>query len=267
MLGGCILLSPVGDVPADVYQLTDVTATNAYPPFTKELTAYGLKLVARDDASDDFLRLVARTIAEIFPRDDNLDLDKQAEILANHYRYRAVIPVPVGNDFSFGEDDPQGWERTAGNNTICDIIMQDVPRGQVMEVVEHILHYVSDVGLNYTFPEDWGINESSALARAMQKSIDEGYYDVEQYGDETGEERFRVIMQEFAYWIISTAWNLQEPYGPQGEAEWTIVNDADLREKLPEFYQVYERTVGRTMVAPSRETLQEIGPTRAEERQ
>ena len=55
--------------------------------------------------------------------------------------------------------------------------------------------------------------------------------------------------------------------GPQGGDEWTIRNAADLEDKLPEFYEVYQRTVGRTMVAPSSETLQEIGPTRAEEGQ
>jgi len=264
MLGGCILMSPIGDVPVDVYQVTDVTATDAYPPFTKELTARGLRLVARDDASDEFMRLVGRTIAEVFPRDEVLDLAMQEEILRNHYRYRAVIPVPVGDDMSFIEDDPEAWDGTAGQNSICDIIMQDVPRGQVMEVVEHILHYVSDMGLHTTFPEDWGIDRTSALAMAMQKAIDAGYYNVEQYGDESGEEWHRVVMQEFAYWVISTAWNLQEDYGPR-EEEWTIRNEADLQEKLPEFYEVYRRTVGRTMVAPNPETLREIGPTRAEE--
>ena len=190
MLGGCILMTPIGEVPADVYEITDVTATSDYPPFTKELTAYGLKLVARDDASDDFMRLVARTISESFPRDDNLDLEMQAEILRNHYRYNAVIPVPVGDDMSFMEADEEAFDRVRSSNSICDIIMQDVPRGQVMEVVEHILHYVSDVGLHHTFPDEWGINENSALAAAMEKSITEGYYNVEQYGDEMGEERF-----------------------------------------------------------------------------
>ena len=38
------------------------------------------------------------------------------------------------------------------------------------------------------------------------------------------------------------------------------------KEKQPEVYEMIERTVGRTMVAPSLATLQEIGPTRAEER-
>ena len=96
MLGGCILMSPIGDVPANVYEVTDVTATDAYPPFTKELTSYGLKLVARDDASDDFMRLVGKTIAEICPRDENLDLATQEETLTNLYRYKALIPVAVG---------------------------------------------------------------------------------------------------------------------------------------------------------------------------
>ncbi|MDE2977116.1 MAG: hypothetical protein OXU63_06305, partial [Acidobacteriota bacterium] len=96
-LGDCILLSPVGDVPDDVYQHGDVVATDAMPPFTKELQVYGLKLAARDDISDDFLRLVAKTISESFPRDAGLDADLQREVLANHYRYRALIPVPLGD--------------------------------------------------------------------------------------------------------------------------------------------------------------------------
>ena len=87
-----------------------------------------------------------------------------------------------------------------------------------MEVVEHILHYVSDLGLHYTFPDEWGISKTSALAQAMNKAVDEGYYDVTSYEDIDDEEvRHRVMMQEFAYWVISTAWNLQEPYGPIGE--------------------------------------------------
>ena len=72
------------------------------------------------------------------------------------------------------------------------------------------------------------------------------------------EVRNRVLMQEFAYWIISTAWNLQEPYGPKGEAEWQIVDRNDLRSKLPKINAMIERTIDRIMVAPSPETLADI---------
>ena len=265
-LGGCILLSPVGDVPDDVYQHGDVVATDAMPPFTKELQVYGLKLAARKDISDDYMRLVAKTIAESFPQDAGLDPDLQRRVLESHYRYNALIPVPLGFDYSFMDETDERWAAIERQNSVCDVIMQDVPEGQVMEVVEHILHYVTDIGLHYAFPEVWGISEDSALARAMSKAEDEGYYQANQYEDIEDEEvRFRVQMQEFAYWFISTAWNLQAPYGPVGEEEWTIRDQEDLRQKLPSMYAAYEETAARVMVAPSLATLAEIGPTRAEE--
>jgi hypothetical protein len=266
LLGGCILTTPIGEVPDDLYLVTDVVPTDAYPPFTKKLTVYGLTLAARDDASDDFMRLVAKTITEIFPRDEGLDLGKQEEILRNQYLYKALIPVPVGEDMSFIENDEATFEKLASQNSICDIIMSDVP-GQVMEVVEHILHYVSDTGLHYAFPAEWGISKDSELAIAMAEAIEKGYYEIEQYDEiEDPEENFRVLMQEFAYWAISTSWDLQETYGPAGEAEWKIVTRAELEEKMPALQAMIERTVSTVMVAPSLEILQEIGPTRAEER-
>ena len=264
-LGGCILLAPATEAPEDPYQVSDVVPTDEYAPFTKKLTVYGLTLVARDDASDEFMHKVATTIQEIFPRDEALDLAKQKQILENHYRYNALIPVPVGEDMSFLEEDEAAFDRIRGGNSVCDIIMEGV-NGQVMEVVEHILHYVSDLGLHYAFPDEWGISQDSALAVAMRKAVDEGYYDISSYDDiDDSETRHRVAMQEFAYWVISTAWNLQEPYGPIGEDEWTITDEDDLKSKLPEFYEVYQRTVGRTMVAPSLATLEDIGPKRADE--
>jgi hypothetical protein len=75
------------------------------------------------------------------------------------------------------------------------------------------------------------------------------------------------LIQEFAYWAISTYWDLQEAYGPVGEAEWNIVTSAELEGKMPALHDMIERTVATVMVAPSLETLQKIGPTRAEERE
>ena len=266
LFGGCILTSPLGEVPEDLYQVTAVVPTDEIPPFTKKLTVYGLTLGAKDDASDDFMMLVARTITEIFPRNENLDLAKQEEVLRNHYLHRALIPVPVGEDMSFFEEDRETFMLTASQNSICDIIMSEVP-GQVMEVVEHILHFVSDTGLHFAFPAEWGISQDSEIAIAMNEAVEKGYYEIEQYGDiPDEEEHHRVLIQEFAYWAISTYWDLQEVYGPVGEAEWNIVTAAELNEKMPALYDMIDRTVATIMVAPSLETLREIGPTRAEER-
>ena len=260
-LGGCILRSPAYDLPADPYLVTDVIPTDEYPPFVKKLSAYGLTLVARDEISDDFMRLVGRTIVEMFPQGPEMDVAKQAEVLVNHHIYGAVIPVPLGRDYSFMETSADDWARLESENSVCDVIMQGV-RGQVMEVVEHILHYVSDIGLHYAHPDEWGFGPDSTLVQGMRNAVDRGYYVISQYSDiDDLETRERVLVQEFAYWVITTAWDLQEDYGP-GEAEWQVTDRDDLRVKLPEMDALMERTVDRIMVAPSRRTLAEIGPTR-----
>ena len=84
--------------------------------------------------------------------------------------------------------------------------MQDVP-GQVMEVVEHILHEVTDIGLRYASPDQWGIAQDSVPVQGMREAVERSYYDISQYSDiDDPEVGNRVLVQEFAYWVISTAW-------------------------------------------------------------
>ncbi len=262
MLGGCILTEPLGTVPEDLHERSALRPDSEFAPFNKVLTAGGLMLVGDDEITDPFMELVADTIDEIFPADPDLDLDAQREVLRAHYAYRALIPFFAGQP---DENDEGAFEAIRTDNSVCDIIMEGVP-GQVMEVVEHILHYVTDIGLHYAFPAEWGIHPGSEIAAFMQEAADAGYYDIGAYDDiDEDDVRFRVAVQEFAYWVISTAWDLQTDYGPQGEGEWTLTTPAALRENMPDLWEMYERTAARVMVAPNRQTLEAIGPTRAEE--
>jgi len=256
-LGGCILISPAAEAPSDLYQESDIVPTDEYKPFTKKLSVYGITLIGRDDISDEFMRKVAKIIKEIFPQDGGTDSELQKEVLRNMYRYRTVIPLFLGEDYEFAPLDEAAWDITTSRNSICDIIMEGVP-GQVNEVVEHILHHVTDVGLHYTFPDEWGISKTSKIYHAMQKAIDKGHYNIEQYDEDVDdEERTRVLIQEYAYWVIFTAWDLYEPYGP--EAEWTgIKNPDDLKNKLPLSYEVFKETIPKVMVSPSRSTLEKF---------
>ncbi len=266
LLGGCILVAPLGAVPDDLYTRTDITTSDTYPPFTKELTVYGLTLIGDASVSDPFMQLVADAVTESFPADEGLDLAAQQRVMRSMYEHRAVIPFFVGQP-ERDEQFDRHFDPVRSQNSVCDIIME-VDDGQVMEVVEHILHYVSDVGLHFAFPAEWGISPDSELAQAMDRAVAAGYYDIGSYDDiDEDEVRFRVAIQEFAYWVLSTAWNLQADYGPQGGDEWTITDAVDLQAKMPELYAMYERTAGRVMVSPSLETLRAIGPTRAEEAQ
>ena len=256
-LGDCILVTPTGEVPEKLYQVSEVVPTDEYKPFTKKLLVYGITLIGRDDISDEFMRKVAKTITEMFPQEgEGIDTELQKEVLGNLYRYKAVIPFFLGHEHDFAPELEAVWKVTRSKNSICDIIMEGVP-GQVNEVVEHILHFVTDVGLHYTFPEEWGISKTSTVYQAMQEAIDKEYYIIEQYGMQDEEVKNRVLIQEFAYWLIGSAWNFLEPYAP--DAEWKIIRTkSDLKEKLPLSYELFENTIPKVMVSPSIATLEEL---------
>jgi len=255
-LGGSILVKPAAEAPSNLYQESDIVPTDEYKPFTKKLSVYGITLIGRDDISDDFMRKVAKTIKEMFPQGGDIDSELQKEVLRNMYRYRTAIPLFLGEDHEFAPSDEAAWNITTSQNSICDIIMEGVP-GQVNEVVEHILHHVTDVGLHYTFPDEWGISKTSKLYQAMQEAIDKKYYDIRQYGEEDNEVRNLVLLQEYAYWIIYCSWDLRETYGPK-EAEWSIMNSSELKAKLPQSYQLFESTIPKVMVSPSRSMLEKF---------
>ena len=256
-LGDCIRLSPAGEVPENLYQIGDVVPTDEYKPFTKKLSVYGIVLIGRDDISDDFMRKVAKTIVEMFPQEgEGIDAELQKEVLINMYRYKPVIPFFLGHEHEFTPEDEAAFDLTRSQNSICDIIMEGVS-GQVNEVVEHILHHVTDVGLHYTFPDAWGISETSKVYQAMLEAIDKEYYIIEQYGERDSEVRNRVLIQEFAYWVIGSGWNFLGPYAP--DAEWKIIRTAsDLKEMLPLTYELFESTIPKIMVVPSKDTLEEF---------
>jgi hypothetical protein len=262
-LGGCVLLTPAVEAPEDVYQDSGILATDEYKPFTKKLVVYGITLIGRDDISDVFMRKVAKTIKEMFPQGGAMDAELQKEVLRNMYRYKAVIPLFKGEDHTFNPEDEKAFDLTRSRNSICDIIMEGVP-GQVNEVVEHILHYVTDLGLHYTFPGEWGISETSKVYKAMQEAIDKKYYNIAQYGEDPEEEKTRVLIQEYAYWLIYCSWDLRETYGPK-EAEFSIMNSAGLKANLPRSYQLFEQTITKIMAPPSPSTLKEfLEPTKGE---
>jgi len=255
--GGCILCEATGEVPEDLYQVSDVVATDEFPPFNKKITSMGIMLLGNDDISDQFMINVAKAIqALINPAGEKIDAELQQEMIRNMYKYKAAIPLYQGHDHEMSDKNQAIWRETRKKISACDIIMEAVPT-QINEVVEHILHHVSDVGLHYTFPDDWGISETSRVHIAVQDAIDKGYYKVEQYGDAGDERLNRVLIQEYAYWIIFAVMELREPFFPR-DAEFAVKTGADLKEKLPMSYDLVVETIPKVLVRPSDELLIEL---------
>ena len=270
LLGGAVQRKPVQTVPENPFWVSGVKVNDRYPPFAKHLESCGIVLAATDEVPDIFLIRVGKVIDEVFARRDGMDLKAQRDVVEALHAYGALLPVPR-NERSFERmirRYEESFDKLHQQYSICDIIMAQVPEGQVMEVMEHVLHTVTDVGLHYRFPDEWGLSRESKLWTAMQRAIDQGFYDVSSYddlGDAPQDVVDRILLQEFAYWFITTAWDLQEMYGP-GEDEWTLRTSQELQRKMPEFYEVYLQTAARVMSPPSPQSLAQLGPARKAER-
>merc|ERR1719454_577549 len=124
--------------------------------------------------------------------------------------------------------------------------------------------------MHYAFPQEWGLGQGSRLHEAMKEAITKKLYDVRCYEKEmrndSPKELLRVELQEFGYWVITTAWDLQTEFGPwksrngeyKTEAEWKVRTAAELQEKLPLSHALYVDTVAKTLVAPRAESLRAL---------
>ena len=250
----CIRQAPIETEQTELYDLKPVKLTNLFPPFTKKLQVCGITLVARDDVSNSFMENIGKTVKEIFIINDFTDTAKQQELLIQLFKYKTLIPLFYGEDWSLNFEEENQFDLLTKQNSMCDIIMEGVDN-QTMEVVEHILHHISDIGLHYIYPEQWGLSEHSKLYTETQKAISKGYYDIGQYYEIKNQGvRNRVILQEYAYWIIYTSWDLRNTYGPE-KSEWSIFSREEFSFKLEESYSLFEETIPKVMTCPSYETL------------
>ena len=223
----CMISIPRDSIPTDLYSIGNIVLSDQFPPFNKSLDVCGIKLIARDNISNEFMINIAKTISEIFAINNNTDQLLQRQVIENMYRYKTIIPLFYGEDWAIASSEEQEWEQTNAANSMCDIIMEDIPN-QVMEVVEHILHHITDIGLHFTLADNWGLDPNSELYRVTNLAISSGNYNISQYSDISElDVRNRVILQEYAYWIIYASWDLRKKYGP-AESEWSIKTREEL---------------------------------------
>jgi len=246
-IGGAILKEPGRQYSEDIYSVRK-EPVEGYGDFNRTVTVYGLTLIVHKDIPDDFVLKITETMKSMFPRDENMDSELQEQVLQNMYRYKAALPV-VKNE----SDVESVQKELMSNYSVCDIIME-VDENQVNEIIEHLLHAVSDVGLHYTFTNEWGVSKETAVFNLMQDAISKGYYNIKEYKGYPEEILNRVLIQEYVYWSITSIWNLQESFDLSG-SEWSLTSSMKVNEFQPELLKLYELTLKNIIKVPSSETL------------
>ncbi|MFA8342179.1 MAG: hypothetical protein ACEPO8_04320 [Rhodothermaceae bacterium] len=260
--GKAVLKSPANSKvvnPAD----TKVTITKTKDKiFTKEMSTYGIIFKSMNEVPDAFLTDVAKAYQQMFSQTGSLDSKSQKKVLNALQQYNAMLPVLNGDhDKLSAEANKELNKFQSEKYSVCDVISYKVHH-QTMEVVEHLLHTITDVGLFYAYPNEWAFNKKTSLiCKSMENAVQKKYFNLSSYQNikkNDVETYQRVIVQEYAYWIITTYWNLQEPYGLNEVGEWSIKNQEELKQKLPDAYNLVKNTIDKIMKAPSTAILEKL---------
>ena len=266
-IGGCINTAALANVPDDPYTVSEITPGNSCAPFSKTVRAYGLLFAAGtqgQNVPDNGLKWLAKATSELFPTTAS-DQATQKEVLQNMFKYAAAIPVFVG---SFVDN----MEPAKDVLSMCDTITIQQAEGpdglegkkaQIIEVYEHLLHIITDVGFSKTWPSKWGISESSELHSAMTEAVDKKVFSISSYTKIDAEARLRIQLQEFAYWALSTVQGVHGSYFHDApgstNGEWTLLTKAEVQSKLPLFWALHSATSATVLGEISTDTMTALG--------
>ena len=157
------------------------------------------------------------------------------------------------------------------NDNVTDFIWEMAQGGpdQIGEVIEHLLHTITNVILYLSFLEEWDYNNpSSLLSLAMQESIDKEIYDISSYDellDNDPEIYKKILTQEYAYWLVLAEWNYyvtagKKEEGLSGNGEFTLGTPEEISEQLPLGHELYQNFVAKVLIEPDKETIISLFP-------
>ena len=238
--------------------------------FTNFIDAKSLRIYAKDDVSSGFLNNVGKSYEAMFT--DNISINKS---MREHYlsiSKEEYVYQRVGLEASFNKNESyaEGFPPSPYKHNVTDYIWEMNTGGeeQIGEVLEHLLHTVTNVILYLAYPKEWDYNKSSSeLSLAMQESIDKGIYDISSYDDiKNDKEGYnKVLTQEYAYWLILAEWDYyiiagKKMNGISGNEEFTIGTSSEISAQLPLGHKLYKDYVEKILSIPDSETILSLFP-------
>ena len=248
-----------------------LTQDNYFDPFTKYIEVQNLRFFITPEVSDRFAIQVSQ-IYELMLGNNNL-IDNSLrngyfETLSNEYVFQRV-----------GYSGPGYYEEKTGKNfdealnphpfkgpyrdNMTDYIWE-VPDAntdeKIGEIVEHLLHTITNVALAYTHQE-WNWMQNSDIYYATMEAINNNVFDVSDYqqildrGDDEG--YYSIITQEFMFWVIVVEWGLADIY-ELPHNEFSVSSPAEIESKLPLAHKLYEDFIAKIFTPPSIDDLRAI---------
>jgi hypothetical protein len=241
---------------------------NDYAPYDKHLTSYGLIVAGLPDVTEDFMKKIGDIVNATLRR-NGITTDPDRNLLLGNIIYYQTLQR-VGSTGMSSYDPPldetnyPGWDNINDNYEVIDFIWEATQNSsedektnaaQVNAIIKPLLHTITLI-LEKTFTA-WSYEDpSSQLVLAMNEAINGGYYDpTGKFGDlsETDPTAYkRAIAQDFAYWMILTAWDLKSYYETVNSSELTIQNRKEMESATPLAHRFFLDYVDPILANPKR---------------
>ena len=260
--GGCIQIEKCTScVKTPLKSISEIELLPEAGSSIRGMTVNGIQLVGAS-TEDTRWCWVATSITESLSDAVKVDPTKQSKVIKNLYEHKVVATLVVDGK----KQELKG--AFEDSNSVCDQIgikEKSDASSQISEVLEHILHFIH-IGERFTFPE-WSIESvtSTDAWKAVKEAEEANVYDTSELGlGMKGDEKTRVILQEFHFWLVMADWNLlRDDEFKLGNNEWTRVNNLiDMKKILPKTFELYEKTTGKILSRPSDATLRSLGNLR-----
>ena len=253
----------------------EVSENRQFDPFVKFIDVENLRLFSLQEVSNEFLIKVAKTYLLMLEDNSNIDLEMRSKFLdvsKNHFVFQRIgLEGPDYYERKFKADFGSLPQSRAPNNgpyrhNATDYIWEynQGSESQLNEVVEHLLHTITNVVFAIQF-KDWNWQEPSSMIRlATKEAIDKGIFNISDYqeilnrGDTEGFNR--AISTEFAYWLIAAEWG----YGDFFElpnSEFRLNNQNQIAKTLPIGHEMYKCYVEKILSPPKLKDLISIFPS------
>ena len=253
----------------------EVSENRQFDPFVKFIDVENLRLFSLQEVSNEFLIKVAKTYLLMLEDNSNIDLEMRSKFLdvsKNHFVFQRIgLEGPDYYERKFKANFGSLPQSRAPNNgpyrdNATDYIWEynQGSESQLNEVVEHLLHTITNVVFAIQF-KDWNWEEPSSMIRlATKEAIDKGIFNISDYqeilnrGDTEGFNR--AISTEFAYWLIAAEWG----YGDFFElpnSEFRLNNQNQIAKTLPIGHKMYKCYVEKILSPPKLKDLISIFPS------
>ncbi|MDB3992550.1 hypothetical protein N9478_03535 [Gammaproteobacteria bacterium] len=241
-----------------------------YPDFKRYIEVKGLRIFARDLVSVEFLQKVGDVYSLMLLPAVSIEDPMQIEFINRmelnqvHQRVGYIDFEQYGN---VNKDAIPGY----GDN-LTDYIWEPQKNSKrtsriLGEVLEHLLHTITNVALPLYFKDSWNwLDPNAKINLALNEAIEKGYFNISDFqnlknnGDLEG--YTKALTTEFAYWLILAEWDyfslagkVEEGYGT-GNSEFALGTALEVSELLPIAHSLYTETVLKVLSKPDERVLE-----------